>query len=216
MSKIKIPKYTLKEELINAISHGLGAVFGIVALVLTILVSVKHKSTLSIVCASIYGSSLIILYLISCLYHSFSPNLGAKKVFRVLDHCSIYLLILGSYTPFLLICLNRRFGIILFLIMIILSITCIVLNAVDIEKFRKVSMFSYLALGWLIILPIKQILSFLPTPAVLLLVLGGVVYTIGAVIFLIGGRVKYMHSLWHIFVLVGSILHFLCIYLYVL
>ena len=102
MEKIKIPKYTLAEELINAISHGFGTAFAITALVLTVVISARHHSAIAVVSSCIYGSSMIIMFLISCLYHSFSPKLKAKKVFRVLDHCDIYVFIAGSYTPFCL------------------------------------------------------------------------------------------------------------------
>jgi hemolysin III len=153
MSKIEIPKYTLGEELLNAISHGVGALLGIAGLVLTIVFS---KTPLAVVSSAIYGTTLIILYTISCLYHSFSPKIKAKNVFRVLDHCSVYLLIFGTYMPYLLLVVKGALGWTLWGILLAMTILGIVLNCVDIEKFKKFSMISYIAMGWVIILSIKR------------------------------------------------------------
>lgn len=215
MTKNKF-KYSLGEELISAISHGVGAIFAIVALVLLLIRAIDLKTTVAITSALIYGISLIVLYTMSTLYHSLSPNLKAKKVFRILDHCSIYLLIVGTYTPILLYAMGTTKGLMLFIIMLIIATTGIVLNAVSVEKFKVPSFISYLLLGWLVVFSLEDFLLVVKGPALKLIIAGGIAYTSGALIYLVGKRVKYMHSVWHFFVLVGSILHFLAIYLYIL
>ena len=214
---IKINKrYTLGEELINAISHGIGAGLSVAALVLCIVMSAYHHNSAAVVASCLYGSSLIILYTISCLYHSFKSGIKAKKVFQVLDHCSIFLLIFGSYTPVALVTLNGPIGWIIFSFILSASIIGIVLNSINIEKFKKLSMFCYLLTGWTIILAIKPMIQNLDIKGIMLLVIGGIVYTVGAVIYGLGKKIKYMHSVWHFFVLAGSIFQFFAIYLYVL
>ena len=213
---IKIPRYTLGEELISAISHGIGAGLGIAALVLCIIKSAIHHNPTAVVSSSIYGSTLIILYLISTLYHSFKPSIRAKKVFRIFDHCSIFLLIFGTYTPFALVTLNGAIGWVIFSVILASAIVGIVLNSVNLEKYKKISMACYIIMGWIIVFAFKTIFQSMNINGIILLVLGGIVYTIGAIIYGIGKKVKYMHSLWHFFVLAGSILHFFCIYLYVI
>lgn len=213
--RITLPKYTLGEELISSISHGIGALLSIAALVLCIVFSAIDHNPLAIVASCIYGSSLIILYLMSCLYHALKPN-KAKKVFRVFDHCSIFLLIAGSYTPFLLITIGGTKGIIMLIIMWISAIVGIVLNSVNLEKYDKLSFVLYLVMGWMVVFSFKQLLDSLPTTGFVLLLIGGIIYTIGAIIYAIGDKIKYMHSIWHFFVLGGSIFQFFTIFLYVI
>ena len=214
---IKVKKrYTLGEELINSISHGIGAGLSVAALVLCVIMSAIHKNGVAVVASCLYGSSLIILYTISCLYHSFKSGIKAKKVFQILDHCSIFLLIFGSYTPVALVTLNGPIGWVIFSFILSASILGIVLNAINIEKFKKLSMFCYLLTGWTIILAIKPMIQNLDIKGIMLLVVGGIVYTVGAVIYGLGKKIKYMHSVWHFFVLAGSIFQFFAIYLYVL
>lgn len=214
--KLLVPKYSLAEELINAISHGIGALLSIAALVLTIVISAKHNNALAVVSSVIYGSMLIILYTMSTLYHSFKPTCKAKKVFRVFDHCSIFLLIFGSYTPFALVAMQGTLGWIIFSIILAATILGITLNAINLEKFKKLSMICYLCMGWMIIFAFKDLCNCVEKNGIILLLSGGIVYTIGAIIFGLGKKLKYMHSLWHFFVLAGSILQFFSIYLYVL
>ena len=213
MSKIEIPKYTLGEELVSAISHGIGALLGIAALVLSV---VYAKTPIAIVSSAIYGTTLIVLYTISCLYHSFSPKIAAKKVFRVLDHCSIYLLIFGTYMPYLLVLIKGALGWTLWGILLALSIIGIVLNCVSLEKFKKFSMFSYIGMGWIIIFSFKKVFILLGLTGTLYLLIGGILYTLGAIFYIKGKKIKYMHSVWHFFVLAGSIFHFFSIFLYVI
>ncbi len=216
MSKIKIPKYTLGEELTSSISHGAGALFSIVALILMLVRSVSLGDVKAIVGSAIFGSGLIIMYTMSTLYHSLSPRLFAKKVFRILDHCSIYLLIVGTYAPILLYKMWDKNGLLLLLIMTAIAIVGIVLNSVNIEKFKVFSLISYLFLGWIAGFSFKEFAAVIAKEGMTLIVVGGVLYTIGAVIYAAGKKKKYMHSLWHFFVLAGSILHFVAIYLYIL
>ncbi len=216
MSKIKIPKYTLGEELMNAITHGVGAILGIVALVLTLIEAIKGGNSLAILAASLYGSSMIIMYLISCLYHSFSPRITAKKVFRVLDHCDIYVFIAGSYTPYCLCVIEGLKGWIMFSVVWVCAIVGVLLNSINLEKFKKPSFALYLIMGWSIIFSINTIFDNLESVGILLLFLGGVVYTVGAILYGIGKKKKYLHSIFHFCVLIASILQFFSIYLYVL
>lgn len=168
---INIPKYTLGEELVNAISHGIGAGLGIAALVLCIVMSAIHQNAYAVVSSAIYGSTLIILYTISTLYHSFKAGIGVKKVFRVLDHCSIFLLIFGTYTPVTLVTLNGKVGWIIFSIILATTILGIVLNSINLEKFKKISMVCYLIMGWMIIVAFKPMCEVMDPKGIMLLVL---------------------------------------------
>lgn len=210
------PKYTLSEELISAISHGIGVLLAIAGMVLCIVKAAMEGNTIGIVSASLYGSFMIILYLMSTLYHSFKPTLKAKNVFRIFDHCSIFLLIFGTYVPYTLVTLKGALGWTLFGIVLGATVVGIVLNAINLEKFKKISMICYLVMGWTIIGAIKQVYNNINFNGLLLLVLGGIIYTIGAIIYGLGKKIKYMHSIWHVFVLAGTILQFFSIYLYVL
>ena len=213
MSKIEIPEYSLGEELVSSISHGIGALLGIAALVLSVVFS---KNPIAIVSSAIYGITLIILYLISCLYHSFSPRIKAKKVFRVLDHDSIYLLIFGTYMPYLLVSIGGSKGWTLCGILLGLSILGIVFNSINLEKFKNVSLISYILMGWIIIFSFNDVYNSIGFYGTLYLILGGVFYTIGALFYRLGKKIKYMHSIFHLLVLAGSIFHFFSIFLYVI
>ncbi|MBE5937481.1 MAG: hemolysin III family protein [Lachnospiraceae bacterium] len=213
-SKIPIPKYTLGEEIVNAISHGIGAIFGIVALVVCIVGAARGGGAIEVLSAVIFGVSLVIMYTMSTIYHSLKPCKG-KRVLRVFDHCCIFLLIAGSYTPFTLVSLRGKTGWALFALVWGISILGIVLNAVNVEKFKVFSMIAYIALGWLIIFKFKDLYNAVPFGCIKLLLAGGITYTVGAIIYGIGSKVKYMHSIWHFFVVGGSVLHFLSILIYV-
>lgn len=213
--KIIIPKYTLGEEITNAIIHGIGALLGIAALVLCVVFSAIHGNSYAVVSSSIYGATLVILYTISCLYHSLKVN-NAKRVFRIIDHCSIYLLIAGTYTPYTLVTLNGTIGWITFGIIWASAILGITLNAINLDKFKKFSMVLYLAMGWMIIFSFKSLTANLARPGLYLLLSGGITYTIGAIFYGLGKNKKYMHSVFHIFVLIASILQFFSIFFYVI
>ena len=211
-NKIDLPKYKLGEELMSAISHGVGVLLSIVVLVLCI---VKSDSGLDLMSALFYGISSIILYLMSCLYHSLAPN-NAKRIFRIMDHCSIYLLIAGTYTPFCLCVLPLNIGWWIFGFVWGCTVIGILLNAIDMKKFKKFSMFLYLLMGWCIIFTIKPLWENMNHFGILLLFLGGILYTIGAVLYGIGKRIRYMHSVFHFFCMLASSCFFFAVYFYAL
>ncbi len=224
MERIKLqdrvlPIYTKGEEIFNMTSHIVGGVLGIVALVLCVVFAAIHGNTYGVVSGAIYGTTMIILYTMSSIYHGLSPKRNSKKVFQVLDHCSIFLLIAGSYTPFAL-CTIRQVdvasGWMIFGVIWILAILGIVLNSIDIKKFRVFSMICYLLMGWCIIIKASILPQTLGMSGTVLLVTGGIAYTIGAIIYGFGKKYRYAHSIFHLFILLGSLLQFLCILLYVM
>jgi len=212
--KHPLPKYTLAEELTNSISHGIGACLSVAALVLCIVQAATKGTAAGVVGASIYGSTLIILYCMSTLYHAIT-NEKARRVFRVLDHTSIYLLIAGTYTPVTLVTLKGALGWVLFGIVWGVAALGITLNSISIEKFKKFSMISYIIMGWCIVIGVKDIIEKMPKGGLVFMLLGGIMYTVG-IIFFVLKKYKFMHSVWHFFVLAGSILQFFAIYFYVL
>lgn len=204
--KLTTPKYSLGEEITNAITHGIGSIFAILAIILLIP---KYKSnTLHLICVIIYCTSLFLLYTVSSIYHALAPN-KAKSVFRKLDHCSIFLLIAGTYTPICIIFLNSTWGLTVLYLVWVAAIIGIIFNSINVAKFEKFSMICYLAMGWSVIIIAKSLLAVLNSNQLVFLVTGGIFYTIGAIIYLMGKKIKYMHSIWHIFVLVGSVCHFI-------
>lgn len=213
--KVIIPNYTLGEELMSAISHGIGFLLSIAALVLCVVFSSIHGNATAVVASSIYGTTLIILYLMSTMYHSLKVN-NAKRVFNIMDHCSIFLLIAGSYTPYVLVTLKGALGWTIFGIIWAAAILGIVFNAIDVGKYKKISLIAYLIMGWMIVFAFKPLAEALSTPGLIFLILGGVAYTIGAIFYGLGKKKKYMHSIFHFFVLAGSILQFFSIFLYVI
>ena len=164
-------RYTLGEEITNSITHGIGVAFGITILVLTIIFAAKNHNVAGIVASCIYASTMIIMFLMSCLYHALSPNLKAKNVLRVIDHCDIYAFIAGSYTPFCISLIGGVAGWRLFGIIWACAIIGIIINAISIEKFKKLSMVCYLLMGWTIILAIKPMIASLNINGIILLVL---------------------------------------------
>ncbi len=214
-----LPTYTKGEEIFNMTSHIVGGVLGIVATVLCVIFAAVHHNVYGVVSGAIYGATMIILYTMSSIYHGLSPTKYAKKVFQVLDHCSIFLLIAGSYTPFAL-CSIRNVdsiaGWTIFGIIWGVAILGIVLNSIDIKKFKVFSMICYLVMGWCIIIKASLLPKILGINGLILLVAGGIAYTVGAIIYAVGKKHKYMHSIFHLFILLGSILQFFCILLYVM
>lgn len=204
--------YTKKEEIANAITHGIGVIFSIVALVLLVVFATKYKDAWYTVSYSIYGSTLIILYMCSTLYHSFT-NEKVKKIFRKFDHSSIFLLIAGTYTPFTLTILRGKLGWSILGVIWVITIVGIVLKIVCFEKMEKVSTFLYIAMGWVIVVALKSIISSLPVKGIVLLIAGGLIYTVGC-IFYAKDKIPYNHAIWHVFVLGGSVCHFFSILLY--
>ena len=214
-----LPKYTKGEEIFNMTSHIVGGALGIVALVLCVVLAAVHGNGYGVVSGAIYWITMVILYTMSSIYHGLNPKRKAKKVFQVLDHCSIYLLIAGSYTPFAL-CTLREYstalGWTIFGVIWFVAILGIILNSIDIKKFRVFSMICYLVMGWCIVFKINLLPELLGTAGFVLLLLGGLAYTIGAILYGLGKKHKYMHSVFHLFILLGSLLQFFTILLYVM
>lgn len=213
-----LPVYTKGEEIFNMTSHILGVVLGITAIVLCVVVAAIHHNPYGVVSGAIFGTSMLMLYTMSSIYHGLSPKLKSKKVFQILDHCSIFLLIAGSYTPFTLCTLreyNSALGWSMFGIIWGITILGITLNSIDLKKYKKFSMICYLVMGWCVIVRIDLIFKLLGKAGFTLLLLGGIVYTVGAILYGIGKKHKYIHSIFHLFVLTATILQFLCILLYV-
>lgn len=213
--RISIPRYSLGEELMNSITHGIGACLGIAALVLCIVKSCNPLDGYKLASSIVFGLTTTLLYLMSCLYHALKVN-RAKRVFRVIDHCTIFLLIAGTYTPYTLITLHGLTGWVLFGVVWGVGILGIVLNAVSLRRFAKMSVACYIALGWVVLFASRQLIASLAPAGLWLLLAGGIAYTIGAVLYGIGSKKPYFHSIFHFFCLVGTALHFFSIYLFVL
>jgi len=213
--RIAIPTYTLGEELISSISHGVGALMGIAMLVLCIVKSCNPLNGFKLASSIVFGLTVIILYLMSCLYHALKVN-RAKRVFRVFDHCTIFLLIAGTYTPFTLVTLRDTVGWWMFGIIWATAVLGIVFNAISLKKFAKISVALYLIMGWLVIFSFSNLYAALARPGVWLLLAGGIAYTVGAILYGVGSKKKYFHSVFHFFCLIGTLLHFFAVYLYVL
>lgn len=214
-----LPDYTKGEEIFNMVSHIVGGAVGIAGLVLCVIISAFHKKPWAVVGSSIYGASMIILYTMSSIYHGLSPKLTAKKVFQIIDHCSIFLLIAGTYTPIALTGLreyNAVLGWTVFGVVWFAAVLGIVLNSIDIKAFKTFSAVCYLIMGWCIVFAWKPTAAVLTKGGVIFLVTGGVCYTIGAMFYYFFKKKRYMHSVFHLFVLFGSILHLFCIMFYVI
>lgn len=213
-----LPSYTKGEEIFNSVSHIVGGVIGLVTLVLSIIKAVGENDVVALACGIVFGISMICLYTISSLYHAL-PHGTAKKVFQVLDHCTIYLLIAGTYTPILLCALIRIKPVaawITFGVVWGLAILSIVLNAIDLKKYKMFSMIGYIGIGWAIIFSIKSVSIALGSVGFWLLLGGGIFYTIGTIFYKIGANKKYFHAIFHVFVLIGSICHSLSVLLFAL
>ena len=213
-----LPNYTKGEELFNMLSHSAGAVFGIVALLTCLMASLTKQTIVGIISSIIYGSSLILLYTMSSVYHGL-PKGMAKKVLQVIDHCTIYLLIAGTYTPVMLCAVRPVSAICAWTIMGLVwgcAIIAATLTAIDLKRYSKFSMICYIGMGWCVVLAIKPTIQAVPLTGLLWLLLGGISYTIGAVLYGLGKKHRYMHSVFHLFVLAGSVLQYIAILFFVL
>ncbi len=219
LSKMRMPAYSKGEEIFNMVSHIVGGALGVLATVLCVVRAALHGDVFAIVSGAVFGFTMIVLYAMSSIYHGLSPRLMAKKVFRILDHCAIYLLIAGTYTPFTLVTIreyNTVLGWTLFGLTWGLAALGITLSAIDFRKFRVIEMILYLGMGWSVIFSREAISTSLHPNGLKLLLAGGIAYTLGAVFYGIGSKKAYIHSVFHLFVLLGSFLHFLSIFLYVM
>ncbi|GAB4396489.1 MAG: hemolysin III family protein [Anaerolineales bacterium] len=204
--------YTLGEEIFHSVSHGLGAVLSVAGLTLLVSLAVWFGDAYQVVGFSIYGGTLVLAYLASTLYHSFQ-NPRVKQVFKVFDHAAIYLLIAGTYTPFLLVAMRGVWGWTLLGLVWGLALLGVVFKVLFINRFQKVSVVGYVLLGWLSVVMLRELTLSLPSGGLWWLVAGGVAYTVG-VIFYAMKRVRYMHAVWHLFVLAGSVCHYFAVLLY--
>lgn len=215
----KLPNYSIGEEIFNMVSHIIGASLGVVAIILCIVIAVMHNNFYGVFSSIVFGTTVILLYTMSSIYHGLKPETTAKKIFQIIDHCSIFLLIAGTYTPFALCTLreyNEALGWGIFIFVWAFAIIGIVLNAIDIKKYAIFSMICYLGMGWCIIFKANIIPMLLGKVGFALLLLGGISYTIGALFYGLGRKKKWMHSIFHLACVIGSALHIICVVLYVL
>lgn len=214
----ELPNYTFSEEILNTETHLIGAIFGLLALVICFIYKDQYSDRYRFINYCIYCTSIIILYTVSTIYHGLKPSF-AKKVMQVVDHCAIYILIAGSYTPILLgpiKDISPTIAWTLFAIEWVGGAVATVFTAIDHERFNTLSMVFYIGLGWALIFVAKTALQALSLPGFLYLLAGGIAYSIGTVFYSIDGKVNlhYMHSIFHIFVLLGTVLHYITILLY--
>lgn len=209
-SEEKYRKLSSSEELVNSVTHGIGAVLSVVALIVLIITAGNYGDVWHLVSFSVYGVTLVLLYLSSTLYHSFtSPKL--KNLFGRFDHVSIFLLIAGTYTPILLTTTRGAVGWAMFFAVWAIALIGAVIRSIYVYRFRKLMVVLYLLMGWMFVLGGKQIFQNLSSESIWFLVLGGLAYSVG-VIFYMWRKLPYSHGIWHLFVLAGSVLHFFAIY----
>lgn len=218
LSDRRLPDYTKGEEIFNMSSHAAGGGIGVVILVLCVVYSVLNSDAWAVVSSAIYGGTMVLLYTISAVYHGLHPNMG-KKVMQVIDHCAIYFLIAGTYTP-ILFCSIRPVSPVwawsLFGVVWGCAAVATVFTAIDLKKYAVLSMICYMGMGWCIVFAARIAFEAIPLGGILFILIGGIVYTVGAVLYGIGSRVRYIHSVFHLFVVAGSILQFFGIIFYVL
>ena len=213
-----LPTYTKGEEVFNMVTHIVGGALGVAYLVLSVLIGAFHSNPWAIVSASVYGASTVTLFTMSSVYHGLRPSTG-KKVLQVLDHCTIYFMIAGTYTPITLCAMREKYPFTAWTVFGVvwgLAALGITLTAIDIKKHEKFAVVCYLCMGWCIIVPIKKTVHCIGIGGFFWILLGGVLYSIGVILYKIGVKKRYMHSVFHIFVDLASIAQFLGIALYVL
>ena len=203
----KLPDYTTGEEIANMVTHTVGAAIAIVVLVLGIILAAWHRNPWAVVGVSIYGFSMIALYSVSSVYHGLRPGM-AKKVMQVIDHCTIYLLIAGTYTPILLAAMRPAYPALAWTVFGVewgVAALAATLTAIDLHRYRVISMVCYLVMGWFIVLALRQILEVLGPVGFGWILAGGISYTVGAILYGIGAKRRYFHSVFHVFVVVGTV-----------
>ena len=218
LSDRKLPDYTRGEEIMNMVTHIVGGALGIAALTLSVIMAALRGNVYGVVSSAIYGATLVVMFTVSSVYHGLKPNMG-KKVMQVIDHCTIYFLIAGTYTVIVLSAIRPVYPFLgwgLFGFEWALVALATTLTAIDLKKFNVFSMICYIGMGWAVIPFWRQALEVLTVPGFLFLLSGGIAYTIGAVLYGIGSKKRWMHSVFHIFVILGAILQFFCILFYAL
>jgi hemolysin III len=201
-------RYTLGEEVMNAVTHGLGTILAVAGATLLIASSALQGDPYKLGSSIVYGVSLTLLYLMSTVYHGVASS-RAKEILRIFDHCSIFLLIAGTYTPFALVTLREHRGWLLFGAIWAAAVVGITLNAISLRRFEKLSLACYVAMGWAVVFQAGTLAAALSPAGLVLLVAGGICYTGGILFYKL--RRPYMHGVWHLFVLAGSVCHFLCV-----
>lgn len=213
-----LPNYSRGEEIMNMVTHIVGGGLGVLILAACVIKAALNGSVSGVIGSAIYGGTMIALYSMSSVYHGLRPGTG-KKVMQVIDHCTIYFLICGTYTPIMLSAFLPVYPVIGWCLLIAewaLAILAATLTAIDLKKYNIFSMICYILMGWGIIFFLPQAIAVMTRPGFCLLLSGGIAYTIGAVLYGIGSKKRWMHSVFHIFVVLGSVLQFLAIFLYVL
>ena len=211
-----LPNYSWGEELMNTVTHIAGAAVGITALILCILQAARHGNVWGIVTSAVYGAAMIAMFTVSSVYHGMKPCFG-KKVLQVIDHCTIYFLIAGSYTVIMLSALRPRYPVLSWAVFgfeWVLALLAATLTAIDLKKYSIFSMICYIGMGWAIVPFCGQVLDVLSLPGFLLLLFGGIAYTVGSILYGLGKKRKWMHSVFHIFVDLGATLQFVSVLLY--
>ena len=214
----QLPNYSTGEEIMNTVTHIVGGAMGVAALTMCVMLAAQNRNIYGVIGSSIYGFCMIALYSVSSVYHGLRPGMG-KKVMQVIDHCTIYFLICGTYTVIALSAIRPiypKLGWLLLGFEWIMAVIATVLTAIDLKQYRVFSMICYIGMGWAIIPFAKVVMQVLTKPGFYLLLAGGIAYTIGAVLYGIGSKKKWMHSVFHIFVDIGSLLQFLCVAMYAL
>ena len=210
---ICIPNYSLGEEIFNAVSHGIGGLMSIAGLTLLLI---RARGPLAVISVSLFGAAMVILYVVSCVYHALSRRTEGKKVLRVIDHCNVFLLVMCTYVPVSLLGVGGALGWALLSGVSAFAVTGIVFNAIRVDRFKVLSVVCHLASGWSILLGVPRLLETMGPRGVLFLVLGGVLYSIGAALYGVGAKKRYVHSVFHLFCLAGTFFHFWAVYIYLL
>ena len=216
LSDRQLPVYSRGEELMNMITHIVGGALGVVVLLTCVVRAALDDNYYGILSCTIYGTTFITMFTISSVYHGLKPGMS-KKVMQVIDHCTIYFLIAGTYTAVVLAAIRPvypKLGWGLFIFEWVLAVAAAILTAIDLKKYNVFSMVCYIGMGWAVLPFMEQTLQVLTKPGFLWLLWGGIAYTIGAVLYGIGSKKRWMHSIFHIFVVIGAILHFFCILFY--
>ncbi|MDO5153308.1 MAG: hemolysin III family protein [Eubacteriales bacterium] len=216
LSDRQLPDYSRGEEIMNMVTHIVGGAMGIVALTLCVIRAALHGNVYGVVTSAIYGTTMITMFTISSVYHGLRPNLG-KKVMQVIDHCTIYFLIAGTYTVIVLSAIRPKYPVLgwtLFGFEWAMAALATTLTAIDLRKFNVFSMVCYIGMGWAVIFFAKQALDVLTLPGFMLLLSGGIAYTIGSILYGLGRTRKWMHSVFHIFVNLGALLQFFAVLFY--
>lgn len=216
LSERKLPDYTRGEEIMNMVTHIVGGAVGVAALTLCVIIAAIKDNVYGVVGSAIYGGCMIALYCLSSVYHGMRPGTG-KKVLQILDHCTIYFLIAGTYTVIALSALRPVFPVLgwgMLAFQWVLTALAVTLTAIDLKKYNVFSMICYICMGWAILPFMEQTIQVMTLPGFYLLLSGGISYTLGAILYGVGVKVRWMHSVFHIFVVIGSLLQFLSILFY--